>query len=156
MKNGIRSFIHVFIQFASLAFLFFTGQKLHSNILIIPELLGIFLVLIIVNVYRLGMQVLKRQPGSRLTLRLLLMFVLLAIVPVGIVYSFSIWLIQEGVDSWFDADVEQALQDSVDLSRSSLDLHMRKLRQQTEPMARELARTTPLDAPFVINDLMRR
>ena len=43
MKNGIRSFIHVFIQFASLAFLFFTGQKFHSNILIIPELLGIFL-----------------------------------------------------------------------------------------------------------------
>ena len=119
-------------------------------------LLGIFLILIIVNVYRLGIQILKRQPGSRLTLRLLLMFVLLAIVPVGIVYSFSMWLIQEGVDSWFDADVEQALQDSVDLSRSSLDLHMRKLRQQTEPMVRELARSTPLDAPFVINDLMRR
>ncbi len=119
-------------------------------------LLGIFLLLIVVNVYRLGMQLLKKQPGSRLTLRLLLMFVLLAMVPVGIVYSFSMWLIQEGVDSWFDADVEQALQDSVDLSRSSLDLHMRKLRQQTEPMVREIARTTPFDAPLVINDLMRR
>lgn len=119
-------------------------------------LLAIFLVLIVVNVARLGAQVVKRQPGSRLTLRLLLMFVLLAIVPVGIVYTFSMWLIQEGVDSWFDADVEQALQDSVDLSRSSLDLHMRKLRQQTEPMVRELAQTTPLDAPLVINDLLRR
>ena len=119
-------------------------------------LLAIFLILIVVNVARLGSQVLKRQPGSRLTLRLLLMFVLLAIVPVGIVYTFSMWLIQEGVDSWFDADVEQALQDSVDLSRSSLDLHMRKLRQQTEPMVRELSQTTPLDAPFVINDLLRR
>jgi len=119
-------------------------------------LLGIFLLLIIVNVYRLGMQVLKRQPGSRLTLRLLLMFVLLAIVPVGIVYTFSMWLIQEGVDSWFDADVEQALQDSVDLSRSSLDLHMRNLRKQTEPMVEELSETTSLDAPLVINDLLRR
>ncbi len=119
-------------------------------------LLAIFLILIVVNIARLGMQVVKRQPGSRLTLRLLLMFVLLAMVPVGIVYTFSMWLIQEGVDSWFDADVEQALQDSVDLSRSSLDLHMRKLRQQTEPMVRELAQTTPLDAPLVINDLLRR
>lgn len=118
-------------------------------------LLGLFLLLIIVNVYRLGMQVLKRQPGSRLTLRLLLMFVLLAIVPVGIVYTFSMWLIQEGVDSWFDADVEMALQDSVDLSRSSLDLHMRQLRKQTEPMVRELSRTTSFDAPLVINDLLR-
>jgi nitrogen fixation/metabolism regulation signal transduction histidine kinase len=119
-------------------------------------LLGIFLLLIVVNVYRLGQQLIRRQPGSRLTLRLLLMFVLLAIVPVGIVYSFSLWLIQEGVDSWFDADVEQALQDSVDLSRSSLDLHMRQLRQQTQPMVRELSLTTPLDAPLVINDLLRR
>ncbi len=119
-------------------------------------LLAIFLVLIIFNIARLVTQVVKRQPGSRLTLRLLLMFVLLAIVPVGIVYSFSIWLLQEGVDSWFDVDVEQALQDSVDLSRSSLDLHMRKLRKQTEPMVKELADTKPLDAPYVINDLLRR
>ena len=119
-------------------------------------LLAIFLVLIIFNVTRLVTQVVKRQPGSRLTLRLLLMFVSLAIVPVGIVYTFSIWLLQEGVDSWFDVDVEQALQDSVDLSRSSLDLHMRKLRQQTEPMIKELTETTPLNAPLVINDLLRR
>ena len=119
-------------------------------------LLAIFIILIAVNVYKLAMQVIKRQPGSRLTLRLLLMFVVLAIVPVGIVYTFSIWLIQEGVDSWFDADVEKALQDSIDLSRSSLDLHMRQLRQQTEPMIKELSQTTPLDAPLVINDLLRR
>lgn len=119
-------------------------------------LLLIFLSLIVWNVTRLGIQVVKGQPGSKLTLRLLFLFVLLAIVPVGIVYTFSSWLLQEGVDSWFDADVEQALQDSVDLSRSSLDLHMRKLRKQTEPMVRELAKTTTLDAPFVLNDLLRR
>ncbi len=119
-------------------------------------LLAIFLILIVVNVYKLAVQVIRRQPGSRLTLRLLLIFVVLAIVPVGIVYTFSIWLIQEGVDSWFDADVETALQDSVDLSRSSLDLHMRQLRKQTEPMIRELSQTTSLDAPLVINNLLRR
>ena len=119
-------------------------------------LLAVFLILIIFNIARLATQVLKRQPGSKLTLRLLLMFVLLAIVPVGIVYAFSIWLLQEGVDSWFDADVEQALQDSVDLSRSSLDLHMRKLRKQTQPMVNELTDATSLDAPLLINDLLRR
>jgi nitrogen fixation/metabolism regulation signal transduction histidine kinase len=118
-------------------------------------LLGLFLLLIAINVYRLGMQVLRKQPGSRLTLRLLLMFVLLAIVPVGIVYTFSMWLIQEGVDSWFDADVEKALQDSIDLSRSSLDLHMRNLRKQTELMVTELSETTSLDAPLVINDMLK-
>ncbi len=119
-------------------------------------LLATFLVLIIFNVTRLAAQVIKRQPGSRLTLRLLLMFALLATVPVGIVYSFSVWLLQEGIDSWFDADVEQALQDSVDLSRSSLDLHMRGLRKQTEPMIKELSNTTSLDAPLIVNDLLRR
>ncbi|NIT56986.1 MAG: two-component sensor histidine kinase, partial [Aliifodinibius sp.] len=103
-------------------------EKLHYWLLPFNVLLlAVFLILIIFNITRLVTQVIKRQPGSRLTLRLLLMFVLLAIVPVGIVYSFSIWLLQEGVDSWFDVDVEHALQDSVDLSRSSLDLHMRKL-----------------------------
>ena len=117
-------------------------------------LLAIFLILIVINIYKLAAQVLKRQPGSRLTLRLLLMFVLLAIVPVGIVYSFSIWLIQEGVDSWFDTDLEKSLQDSVDLSRSSLDLHMRNLRKQTQPMVEKLARSNQIDAPLVINDLL--
>lgn len=132
-------------------------EKLHYWLLPFNVLLlVVFLILIIFNVTRLVTQVIKRQPGSRLTLRLLLMFVLLAIVPVGIVYSFSIWLLQEGVDSWFDVDVEHALQDSVDLSRSSLDLHMRKLRKQTEPMVKELARATPIDAPLVINDLIRK
>ena len=119
-------------------------------------LLAVFLLLIGFNVVRLILQVVRQKPGSRLTLRMLLMFVLLAVMPVGIVYSFSIWLLQEGVDSWFDVDMEQVLQDSVDLSRSSLELHMRKLRQQTEPMIDELAETTSLDAPLVINDLMRR
>jgi nitrogen fixation/metabolism regulation signal transduction histidine kinase len=119
-------------------------------------LLAIFLILIVVNVYKLAMQVIRQQPGSRLTLRLLLMFVLLAMVPVGIVYTFSRWLIQEGVDSWFNADVEQSLQDSIDLSRSSLDLHMRNLRKQTEPMVEELSQTTALDAPLVINQLLNQ
>ena len=79
------------------------------------------------------------KPWFTMTLRLVLLFVLTAIVPVLIVYTFSIWLLERGVDSWFDVKVESALQDAVDLSRSSLDMHIRTLGQQVEPLVNEFA-----------------
>jgi nitrogen fixation/metabolism regulation signal transduction histidine kinase len=111
--------------------------------------------LIVVNLIGLIRQVTGRQPGSRLTLRLMLISVVLAVMPAAIVYTFSIRMLDRGIDSWFDVRVDHALQDALDLSRSSLDLVMRQLKQQTEPMVRYLTEMPDALAPLTLHDLLR-
>jgi len=129
--------------------------RLHNWLLPINTLLlAIFIALIVFNIGRLVSRIKRQAPGARLTLRLVLLFVLTASMPVFIVYTFSIWLLERGVDSWFDVKVESALQDAVDLSRSSLDLHIRTLRQQADPLVSQFADAEPFNATLIINDLL--
>lgn len=129
--------------------------RLHQWLLPINSLLLlIFIGLIAFNMGRLIKQVKRKAPGSKLTLRLLVLFVVLAIMPVLIVYTFSIWLLERGVDSWFDVKVEQALQDAVDLSRASLDLRIRTLSQQAEPLVTDFVDVDSFNATLTINDLL--
>ena len=129
--------------------------RLHNWLLPInATLLAVFIALIIYNIGRLVHRLKHQAPGAKLTLRLVLLFVLTASMPVFIVYTFSIWLLERGVDSWFDVKVENALQDAVDLSRSSLDLHIRTLRQQTSPIVSEFTDADSFNATLLINDLL--
>ena len=129
--------------------------RLHNWLLPINTLLlAVFVSLIVHNISTLVGRLRRRDPGSKLTLRLVLLFTLTASTPVFIVYTFSIWLLERGVDSWFDVKVENALQDAVDLSRSSLDLHIRTLRQQVEPRIEEFSEVDQFNATLIINELL--
>ena len=114
-------------------------------ILLISNSAGLlaFIVLIGINVRRLTRQLRSGEPGARLTLRMLLIFVALAVTPVIVLYSFSVDFLRRGIDSWFDVRIERALEDALELGREALDLRMRQLLGQTELMADELARGTP-------------
>jgi len=99
----------------------------------------LLLLLIAVHLYRLVAQFRARVLGSRLTVRLLGMFVLLVVAPVAIVYYLSVQFITRGIDSWFDVRIEQALDDALLLGRTSLEaLRSDKIRQVKE-LAQELA-----------------
>ena len=117
-------------------------------------MLLLFVALIGYNANQLKRQLKRKEPGSRLTLRLVWSFVVIASMPVLIVYTFSIWLVEEGVDSWFDVKVEKALQDAVSLSRSSLDMHIRSLSQQTEPLSKQFEGNDSFNATLTINELL--
>lgn len=108
--------------------------------LLLLNALGIvFITLLIgINTWNLIGQFRRRAAGARLTARLVFMFVVLALVPVIIVYSFSIQFIRSGIDSWFDVDVENALDDALALSVESLELHARGLRRDSERLAARL------------------
>lgn len=73
--------------------------------------------------------------GSRLALRLVTLFLLVSIVPVSAVYYFSLQFLEQGIDSWFDVRIEQALQDALDLSRNSMDLRVKQLLDETTTIA---------------------
>jgi len=109
-------------------------------LLLFVNILGIALisVLIGVNIWNLVRQFRERAAGARLTARLVAMFIVLALVPVTIVFSFSVKFLRSGIDSWFDVQVEDALNDALALSKDSLGLQMRTLQRVTEQMADSL------------------
>ena len=129
--------------------------RLHNWLLPINSvLLLLFVALIAYNANQLKRQLKRKEPGSKLTLRLVWSFVVIASMPVLIVYTFSIWLVEEGVDSWFDVKVEKALQDAVSLSRSSLDMHIRNLSQQAAPLSKNFDGNDSFNATLTINELL--
>ncbi len=105
------------------------------------------------NLWRLFRQRRRGQVGSRLTVRLVAVFVLLSVVPVSVVYYFSMQFLRAGIDSWFDVRVEHALEDALTLSQASLDLRTRDLLRRVEAAARDVSDTPESLAAITVNDL---
>jgi nitrogen fixation/metabolism regulation signal transduction histidine kinase len=78
-------------------------------------------------------------PGSRLTMRTVGIFGALVAAPLLVVYFFSLDFLNRGIDSWFQIEIRQGLNDALVLSRSALDLRRREQLQRTEAAAREIA-----------------
>lgn len=112
----------------------------YYNVLVFFNAMGliVLLMLIFYNVYRLFVQYRLKAVGSRLTTRMIGIFVLLTIIPVSIVYYFSLTFLHRSIDSWFDVGVEQALEDSLKLGRSTLDLRKREALKKTRIIASEI------------------
>lgn len=110
------------------------------SILLITNLLGLiaFGVLIGINTRDLVTQLRKRVPGARLTLRMLVIFVALSVLPACTLFGFSMNFLMRGVDSWFDVRIDKALGDALELSRNALDVRMREVMNQTGKLAEEI------------------
>ena len=111
------------------------------SILLIITVTGLLCLAVLIgySLYRLLRQIRERQPGARLTGRMTAVFVSLAVIPMLVVYYFSLEFLHRGIDSWFDVRVEQALQDALELSRTSLGVRMRELLRQVETLAADLS-----------------
>ena len=88
--------------------------------------LFVLLVLIGQRLWRLRRDLARDAPGARLSRRLLLTLILLAVPPVVVVYGFALRFINATVDSWFDVNLERALDDALDVGRIVIDEHLRK------------------------------
>ena len=100
--------------------------------------LAALLGLIVYNLYKLIVQYRMKAIGSRLTTRLISVFVLLTIIPVSIVYYFSLSFLHRSIDSWFDVGIETALEDSLQLGRSAVDLRKREALNKALMIASEI------------------
>jgi len=105
------------------------------------------------SLYRLYRDFKRRTAGSRLTIRLVSLFVLLILVATTIVYGFSVHFLHRGINSWFDVKVEQALNDSLELSRSAFGIRMRTLLRQTRMMAGVLSELPDSELNHSLRDL---
>ena len=76
--------------------------------------------------------------GSRLKLRLLLMFGLMAVLPGVLIYAVSVQFVTKSIETWFDVRVEKALESGLDLGRSALDSLLDDLASKGSAMALDL------------------
>ena len=79
-----------------------------------------------------------KLPGSRITLKIVLAFIMLSILPLTTIFAFSIFFINKSIESWFQVEISNSLENSAALSRVSLDLNMKKLLRDTRAMLSEL------------------
>lgn len=77
--------------------------------------------------------------GSRLKLRLMAMFGLMAVVPGALVYGVSVQFVTRSIESWFDVRVEKALEAGLNLGRSALDTLLADLSAKGRDMSLELS-----------------
>ncbi len=113
----------------------------------------LLIVLIASNLIGLIRQYRSGATGSRLSVRLIFVFVVLAVVPVSVVYHFSLEFLQRGINSWFDVGVESTLESALSLSRAALDQRMREQLRLTQRMAEESLHVSDSLLPFTLDDL---
>jgi nitrogen fixation/metabolism regulation signal transduction histidine kinase len=91
--------------------------------------IGLFALVLLVgaNSLRLARALRRQAAGSRLAARLLAMFALISLLPVGVVYYYSLSFLMRGIDSWFDVEIDSAMEDALTLNQASLDLNQRVL-----------------------------
>ena len=107
-------------------------------------LLGVGLVLVLVLVVGNQLLALRRRLkaglfGSKLTLRLVLLFALVAVLPGALVYAVSVQFLNKSIESWFDVRVDKALEGGLSLGRTMLDNLLRDLTTKAESMALSLS-----------------
>lgn len=82
----------------------------------------------------------KRVVGSRLEARMVWMSATLAMLPLLLVFYFSVVFLNRGIDSWFHVEIRAGLEDAMTLSRAAMDLRMREYLDRTKTMAHDLSR----------------
>ena len=85
-------------------------------------LLSILLTILISQLWKLWLDRRRRVFGSQTAIRLAKMFMLVAILPGLFLFGVSAQFISHSIDSWFGNETEEALERSLNLSKSALDL----------------------------------
>ena len=86
-------------------------------------------------------------PGARLTRRLLLLLVLLALPPIGLVYGFAVRFVGTSVDTWLRANTPQALDAALEIARLQFEERREDALARSAEIQQRLARATGAYGP---------
>ncbi|HSN21314.1 MAG TPA: HAMP domain-containing protein, partial [Usitatibacter sp.] len=102
--------------------------------------------LIVYQLLLLRRKLRERVFGSKLTLRLMAVFTLMALIPGGLVYAISFQFLQRSIESWFDVKVDDSLKGGINLARSALENSLKDLTQKAQAMAHSLAASQAIES----------
>ncbi len=86
----------------------------------------------------------RNQAGSRLHVRMVSVFTLLAVAPALLVAMFAAIFFYFGVEAWFSKHVQTSLNESLEVAQAYLQEHKQVLRADALSMANDLNRQAPL------------
>ena len=149
----------------SLVALFLLGQtaqdsaefdRLHIIILLISVAgVVVLFALLVGNLARLLRDYRNHVPGSKLKARMVGMFVGLAVLPLLVVFYFSMQFINRGIDSWFNVEVEAGFDDALELSRAALEMQKRERLEITVRISNRLQNVSARQLIFELSTLRR-
>lgn len=131
-------------------------DRLHNVILTI-NIAGVIVlfVFLVGNLARLLKEYRTHVPGAKLKARIVGMFVGLAVLPLLVVFYFSIQFINRGIDTWFSADVGEGLENALALSRAALEMQMRQHLYATQQISQRLGDVSERQLIFELSMLRR-
>ena len=113
------------------------------------------LALTIGNLAKLLSDYRKHVPGSKLKARMVGMFVGLAVLPLLVVFYFSMQFINRGIDTWFNVEVEKGLDNALALSRAALEMQKRDHLAKTVQIAQRVGTISGRQLIFELSMLRR-
>ena len=112
----------------------FSPWVLGASALALTALIAI----IMQRLVRLSRELRRAAPGARLTRRMLLMLIALAVPPVLVVYGFSLYFLNATIDTWFNARLEQGLSAALGVGKIYLDERLKAAEASATNIARDL------------------
>lgn len=114
----------------------------YPELLVLNALIAVaLLALVILLLTRLYKGYKRREFGSRLMARLVLLFAVIGILPGTVIYIVSVQFVSRSIESWFDVRVEAALESGLTLGRTALDASLADLSAKARSIALELSET---------------
>jgi len=131
-------------------------NRLHNSLLVI-NIAGVLIlfVLFVGNLGRLVREYRTHVPGAKLKARIVTMFIGLAALPLLVVFYFSMQFINQGIDTWFNVEVEKGLNNALALTEAVLDIRQREHLIATREIARRLGQLSERQLLFEISSLRR-
>jgi len=111
------------------------------NVLLVLNgtMVALLMALVGYQLWRLRRNLKKGRFGSRLAVRLVLLFAVVAVLPGVLVYAVSVQFLGKSIESWFDVRVDRALEGGLNLGRSSLDYLLKETGNKAAQIALSLS-----------------
>ncbi len=106
------------------------------------------------QLWMLGGAIRRRLFGSRLSLRFVVLFAMMALIPGVLVYTVSVQFLAKSIESWFDVRVDSALEGGLNLGRAALDSLLEDLQRKTRIAAMELGEIAPAQQAAMLDQLL--
>jgi hypothetical protein len=104
---------------------------------------GILLLLVIVGlVINLTLRLRQGYFGTKLIVKLAMIFGLVGVLPGAILYSVSLQFVGRSIESWFDVNIELALEAGLELGRSTFEISQREFLESGERFRSDYSITT--------------
>jgi len=135
---------------------FISGSS-YTIVLILSGVFILSLIAIIANqIKKLFRNIKKDVMGSRLSMRLVISFTLMAVIPGLIVYLVSVNFLTRSIESWFNVKVESALDGGLKLGQKALDIMLTDLELKAERMALTLSSMPTTSQYGALSDLREK